>query len=319
MSYRFKITETVPDGVRRIAKEEIRSAVSHLTQEDPEKVEEAIHEARKAIKRLRALLRLVRPELGSWFRKDNAALRDVGRSLSDLRDSSIVLETFDALSDVEPERQSLQSVRTGLQERRQVKEAKIDTGQTLQKAADGLHAVAQHIDEWPLQSDGFEAIAEGLEGEYQGGRKAMLQALRKDDSLIFHEWRKRAKCQLFHMRLLKNVLSNESRQQEEKLHQLESALGDDHNLLILRQHLDAHPKAFGGKKKVRQSMQLVNAREQKLRKEAEALGDQIYTQKPKELVARLREEWKQAHEASVSQEKRRPVRVPAKTKTPPAA
>src|SRR5579875_592563 len=162
VSYRFKTSETVPDGVRRIATEELKYATSQLRTGDPEKLEESIHEARKAIKRLRALLRLVRPELGSCFRKENAALRDVGRSLSDLRDSSIVLETFDALSDVETERQELESVRAGLQERKKVKEETTDTEKTLNDAAEGLRAVGERVARWPLESDGFEAIAEGL-------------------------------------------------------------------------------------------------------------------------------------------------------------
>lgn len=307
MSYRFNITEPVPDNVRRIASEEIRSAVAHLRNPDPARREKGIHEARKSIKRLRALLRLVRPELGRWFRQENAALRDIGRSLSELRDSSIVLETFDSLSGEASDRKKLHLVRQGLQQQKKAKEETIDTRKTLRQAAEALSEVAERVSQWTLHSDGFEAVAEGLRGEYRGGRKAMPKALKKNDSLLFHEWRKRAKCQLFHMRLLKNVLPDSLRNQEQSLHHLETALGDDHNLLILRQHLDAHPSAFGGKKVVQQSLHLVSEREHKLRTEAEALGQQVYAHKPNAFVDLLRAEWEKAASGGT------PVRRKART------
>lgn len=308
MSYRFNIAEPVGENVRRIATEEIKTAISHLKNTRSKDREEDIHEARKAIKRLRALLRLVRPELGQWFRRENTALRDIGHSLSDLRDSSIVLETFDSLPADGTHRKELQPARRGLQEQKKAKEETTDLEQTLAKAAGALQEVSERVDQWPLNSDGFEAIAEGLRAEYRDGRKAMPEALKSNDSLIFHEWRKRAKCQLFHMRLLKNVVPEPLRHEEKELHELETALGDDHNLLILREHLEAHPKAFGGKKLVQRSLQLIKQRESELRAKAEALGQEVYAHKPKEFVELLRAEWEKASNGSV---RRRRIRKTA--------
>ena len=58
----------------------------------------AVHETRKALKRLRALLRLVRPAIGEdAFKRENAQLREIGLSLSGARDRHVLLETVNKL------------------------------------------------------------------------------------------------------------------------------------------------------------------------------------------------------------------------------
>jgi CHAD domain-containing protein len=294
LAYRFTAGESVSENVRRVATEQIQSAISELEKTDPKQREEAIHEARKSVKRLRALLRLVRPGLGRTFRQENTALRDIGRSLSDLRDSAILLQTFDTLAEEPSDRKKTQTVRNGLRREKTVQDETTDFQKSMRDAARALAEVGERVGEWPLTADGFDAIAEGLKAEYRGGRKAMPKALKKNDSLLFHEWRKRAKCQLFHVRLLQDLLGESWKEQEKQLHALESALGDDHNLLILRQHLKARAASLGGKKRVKQCIRLASEREGRLRSEAQNLGEKLYTQKPKAFLRNLRAEWEQS-------------------------
>src|SRR3954453_7178467 len=95
MSYRFVKRETVPDGLRRIARERIENALAELRGETDSSPEEAIHEARKDMKKLRAVLRLARDELGDdVYRRENACFRDAARKLSGVRDADVMLATF---------------------------------------------------------------------------------------------------------------------------------------------------------------------------------------------------------------------------------
>ena len=64
MKYRLKRGESTPEGVRRMAAEQLGKALEHLACQDGKR-DKHIHEARKATKRLRALVRLVRRELGA--------------------------------------------------------------------------------------------------------------------------------------------------------------------------------------------------------------------------------------------------------------
>ena len=96
MAYVLKRSESVPEGIRRMALEEIDSAASELSKRRRDR-DEAIHEARKNIKKVRALLRLVQPELGDTYYQESSYLRDVGRKLSLFRDAGAVIEILDSL------------------------------------------------------------------------------------------------------------------------------------------------------------------------------------------------------------------------------
>ena len=84
MAYRLIRGEGVPAGVRRIAREQLQAAVAHLRSRTGSR-DEQIHEARKCMKRLRALARLVRTELGNEaYRRENACFRGVTGNLKGL-------------------------------------------------------------------------------------------------------------------------------------------------------------------------------------------------------------------------------------------
>ena len=77
MPYRLTHGERVAQGIRRIAAEEIDSAIAHLRAEDESLRDEGIHEARKSIKKLRGIVRLLMPGLGEAGSRDNIALRNL--------------------------------------------------------------------------------------------------------------------------------------------------------------------------------------------------------------------------------------------------
>src|SRR5512134_3421447 len=99
----LKADESVADGVKRVILGEIDNSEAMLRQEGEER-DAGIHDARKAFKKIRAVLRLVRPILGSTYRHENAWFRDSARGLSDLRDAQAVLESFDKLQKAFPDR-----------------------------------------------------------------------------------------------------------------------------------------------------------------------------------------------------------------------
>ena len=99
MAYRLSIADDVPSSVRTCAREQLAGAVERLerAEEDPVK---AVHEARKHLKKTRALLRLVRPALGTRaYRRENDALRDAGLALSGTRDADVLVATADKLAE----------------------------------------------------------------------------------------------------------------------------------------------------------------------------------------------------------------------------
>jgi CHAD domain len=69
----------VPDGMRRIARGQLDAGIEELEGQPNRKLDEAVHETRKRLKRLRASLRLERCAIGDeTYSRENAAFRDLG-------------------------------------------------------------------------------------------------------------------------------------------------------------------------------------------------------------------------------------------------
>jgi CHAD domain-containing protein len=92
--------ERVSGGFRRIACGQLELAIERLEGRTDEQLGTAVHETRKSLKRLRATVRLARDELGDEvYARENSAFREAGRRLAGARDSRVLLETLDALTD----------------------------------------------------------------------------------------------------------------------------------------------------------------------------------------------------------------------------
>src|SRR5262249_34360662 len=111
MAYRCKIEEPLAKGIRRIAREQVQRAAQRLAQADDGPA--AIHDVRKHLKRVRALLRLVRPVLGDTaFRRENARFREIGLLLAGARDLDVLKETVAALESTCPQPRLRGAMRT---------------------------------------------------------------------------------------------------------------------------------------------------------------------------------------------------------------
>ena len=91
--------ESVSAGLRRIVDELITSAIECIRQPSTDR-EEDLHQVRLAIKRLRAILRLLRPLVSkTFFKRENARLRSAARRLARLRDLAVARRTLEQVTD----------------------------------------------------------------------------------------------------------------------------------------------------------------------------------------------------------------------------
>ncbi len=281
-AYRLKEGEPLPDEVRRAARGRIDHAIDELRGECESTPEEAVHEARKDMKKLRGLLRLVRGELDEeTFARENACFRDAARELSGTRDSDVMLETLGSLG--------LPAGRGW--ELRKVIQAGLSLGGDEDREAAGERAVTilkearERVDDWPLERDSFEAIAGGLRRTYRRGRRAFEAASESRGAESLHEWRKRVKDLWYHHTLLRELWPPVMSAVGDEAHGLSDRLGDDHDLVVLatwvRAHADAEPELF----------ESVDRRRAELQSDAFALGERVYAEKPSAYVRRMEQLW----------------------------
>ena len=294
MPYHLKPGERVPAGVKRIAREEIEAAVSQLRGRGDAHRDRAIHEARKNVKKIRGLLRLMRPELGEIYFRENIFFRAAGMQLSKFRDAGAMVETFDALREKyrdELGRGGLSSIRRGLIARKRQAEKQGGIEAVLDQTAVALRRSAKRIGTWPLTSTGFEAIAPGLQATFRSGRKALARARKHPLPENYHEWRKRVKDHWYHVRLLEGIWDETMPAYERRLKDLETWLGEDHNLVVLQDTVMAEPGLYGQKTEIELFVKLLREYRKELRGDALALGERIYDEEPGHFTRRIRRQW----------------------------
>lgn len=191
------------EGLRRMALGQFDTAVELLARDwGGMLTEHTVHETRKSLKRLRALIRLLEDELGAEeFARENALLRGAGMRLAGARDAEVIVDTLDRLRSRHPKelgrRDGLVELRSALvaEREREAMKASEDTATRAEVLAD-LRAARSGLAEWtPSRRDGFEAVEPGLRRLYRQGRRRLRRAARRrgDTARAMHEWRKRVK------------------------------------------------------------------------------------------------------------------------------
>ena len=288
-AYPLNEDEPLPQGIRAVARGRIDHAIDELRAKTDSTPEEAVHEARKDMKKLRALLRLARGELGKeTFSRENACFRDAARELAGTRDSDVMLETLGAL-ELPP------GVGFDLRKAIEVERRQNGAGERVGAARDAvaiLKEARKRVDDWPLQRNSFDALAGGVDRAYRRGRRALKSARREPSVEALHEWRKRVKDLWYHHTLLRALWPPVMAAIGDEAHELSDRLGDDHDLAVLAscvsENAQAGPDLF----------EAVERRRAKLQAEAFALGARVYAEKPRAFVGRLGRLW-DASEAEV--------------------
>ncbi|MEA2332270.1 MAG: hypothetical protein QOH58_2408 [Thermoleophilaceae bacterium] len=291
--FRLDPAEPVADEVRRVAIGRIDHALDELQGRTDSTREEAVHEARKDMKKLRALLRLVRGELGDRvYRRENAAFRDTAGQLAGVRDADVMLAT---LGQLEERYGELPGVAGRLRPALVAHRFRASAGAlkpASRAAAEALTEARARVAEWPLDGDGFEVLEEGLQRVYRQGRRDWRAARKLPTAERMHEWRKRVKDLWYAYSLLQDTWKPVVRALADEAHELSDRLGDDHDLAVLRDWAHEHSAALdGGDPVLRGFDVIVESRRGELRDEAFAYGARLYADKPGAFVARLEGWW----------------------------
>lgn len=234
MAYRIRHKD--PDAtasVRRIARQQIAAALRSIEHAQGD-VGSAIHDVRKRCKKIRGLLRLVRPAFND-DRHENAAFREIAAALGQMRDAEVLIDTFDRVIETTgaDAAGALAPIRDQLHTRRHELARAQDPATLLLTARGALMAAQARVDDWQLSKKGFGAFHAGLESSYRRGRKAMRAACRSGDDEDFHAWRKRCKDHGYHLRLLQPVWPGPMRAQCICAGELGDVLGAHHDLAVL--------------------------------------------------------------------------------------
>jgi CHAD domain-containing protein len=278
---------------------------------------ELVHEARKAIKRMRALARLLRDELGEQeFLRVNASLRDAGRRLAGARDAEVRLATLHDLierhpralapalgqspesskhapahprgpaKEHRPRREGIQRLEEQLQRERPSDSQPSDIDEVLADIA----AMRDQLARWSLVDIDFETLSPGLRRIYREGRHrhALCVHERGADEQDVHDWRKRVKSLYYALDMLGAKKAKGARRAARRANRLGDLLGSEHDLWMLCVYVEEHPEAFGTDMAASDELlKRIDRRRRRLRKRALSLGARLYKRKPGRFTRRI--------------------------------
>lgn len=293
--FSFRPGEPVVDEIRRVMAEQFDVAIGHLADPGRAGPDEAVHEARKSCKRLRAVFRLVRGSLPERrYRSLDAAVRDAAREISGTRDAQALVVMFDDLLQAHglADDTELAVVRAGLSDRSGSPESGDGQGDPLVRARERLELARSGAARARLAGDGFEVLRGGLSDTYRQGRKALGRLQAGGSAEDSHDWRKAVKYTWHHLELLGPTAPSLLGPTGQRFHELSDALGDAHNLAILVDLLEATPARYGGTAAAKRAAQLAEGSRSDLEGRAIRLGLRLYAETPKAFSRRLGAYWK---------------------------
>jgi len=280
MGYHIEKGESLATAFGRIAAEEIDLAMAQSRRLHRG---EAVHNARKALKRLRALLRSLRVAFPKkLFRAENRHIAATCRRISPLRDVHVQLRTLGKLKAA--------AGPAGDHIRRQLlrqQSSFIRRIPALRKTVRALLEVSrQSLASWPLRKATAEDLASGLKRIYKQGREAFKTARKSPTPGHLHAWRKKTKSLGYGLEMIKNLGSGELSKMIRSSDILTEALGDDQDLFMVLRALDKEHRSNPASDFNRLANR-ISLKRAKRQKRAFKLGEKVYGEKPGGFEKRL--------------------------------
>jgi hypothetical protein len=292
MSFRFKLDEPIAEGVSRIGLEQIAAAKAALAATD---IAKGVHDARRCLKRLRALLRLVRPALEERdYRREMRRLAAIAQMLSGARDAHVMQQTLAKLAGrfVTLSR-SAKRLRKALPNGAERKAGR-DSAGTTRRAQAGLDQARALFAGIARQPIAFEHLAEGLQRSYRKARRTYREAYRHPADEAFHAWRKSAQQHWRHMQLLSRSWPDVLGGRASEAKELSRLLGDDHDLAVLADFVTRHSSNALPTEERAELLRICRSCQAEIRARAKPHGARLLAEPAKSLGARLAVYWSAA-------------------------
>ncbi len=279
MGFRLKLREPLPDGLKRVFREQIESALN-LCRHPAKQRGVTVHEVRKHLKKLRAAMRLAVGEVGKKrHAHEDCCVRKIGRLVSDLRDAQVRLQTLIKLRDetakgsgenrfprieelLSLERESFSAAFAGWQK----------------QAIPKLERLGGRLSKWPLAGISWQQICSAVGKIYKRGQRGLAKTIREPVPENFHAWRKRVKDLWYQLRILQplNRLVFEKIAADTKV--LGELLGLEHDFDFLLTRLEKERGDNALRDELAQLQKRIRKRGKRLRRDALELGRRFYAE-----------------------------------------
>jgi CHAD domain-containing protein len=276
----------------------LRSGLKNLERElgnGSERGAAAVHRARRRIKGLRAVLRMIRIAVGDEaFRQGNDALRQAGRALASARRMGAMVEAAEKLGGDGLSRADLAVVRDLARAAARIATDGASpelfeqaTGEARRHIA-GLRGAA---DEWQLPQCAMAVFVEGMTRVYARARRLVAKGLEGADPSILHEARKSVIHLRYQIATLEPIWPALLSAWVKELQRLREALGDFNDLCEMEALINDPASPLSAVKKKGAALRLIADRRQALLARARPLARRLFAEPPSSFATRMTAMW----------------------------
>ena len=280
----------VGEALRAVARDilaEARAVLNDQTKPDAT----AVHDFRKAMKRWRALLRLLEPFLGDDGRQLRAQARDFAREVAGARDAQSAIEALEDLVDdkVPLSARTVASIRGRLDEKRLSAEAAQLTQALRARFIIALDGAETEVAAWPLEI-AFAELARELADAYKLARDdAPGDDWREIDAEVLHDLRRRVVAHRYQMELVEPLWPKFGKLWVAEAQRLRDRLGAFQDLSVLLGFTAPHGALAPWRSRL---VPLILARRAQHARAAQRIAGRLFAERPRAFRKRIEALWK---------------------------
>jgi CHAD domain-containing protein len=304
MSYELRTDRSIGKNLRRIFRKEIEGALA-VAQGKTEADDTPVHALRKHLKKARALLHLVREEIGERrFRRQDHWLRKVGRLTSAIRDAEVRWQTFRQLEHVTHRRRNgpCQKIETMLAFELENFVAAFAGWE--KETIPLLDRAGFARKKWTIDNYDMKQLRRAVRSTYKSGRRALAAAKANPCTANFHELRKQVKLLGYQLRILRPLNRIVVRNLSVELDQLGELLGRVHDLSFLGDRLREERKQADWQTQDDGLLAVIESSQAELQRDTAELAERFFAERPRKfgsLVDAWFEDWQHANSCSVAE------------------
>lgn len=204
---------------------------------DPHK---GIHEARKAIRRLRSILSLTRNDLGDQVEPIDKALKRFGDGLSALRDATAVISSAERMAKEHGKGPWPDVVTRLAMQRNALLEAALERDPRFQKRVNRMSRLSHAIEQLPWSKVRKRSVDDTLKQSDKRMEKAHDKFEDAPKPTLLHKWRRRVRRQRMQLQTWRKVANHPGHglpHHIRTLSKLSDTLGWRQDLQVLRNHV----------------------------------------------------------------------------------
>jgi len=277
------------DGLAAAARAIIADARAALADSELSDAE-AVHEVRKALKRWRALMRLLARPLGDQAEQMRVEARELMRALAGARDAQSALDALADLrkSDLPFSPTSSETIRKRLTDIRDAAEKTSFTADMRERLTRYLDYATLSLERWPLMAIDFDTVADALTATYRRARQLVPDNWSGTEPEHLHDLRRRVVEHRHQMDLIEHLWPRLGQVWAEETQRLRNQLGACQDLAMLARFTAPHQPVAPWRSRV---MPIIEERREAHLKTAARLAGRLFAEKPKAFRRRIAALW----------------------------